>query len=64
MMRRDKNSDLAVEKARQREEIEREVREFIARGGQIQVLTGARTPVARSIGSVWHGQGDLRIGDS
>lgn len=63
-MRRDKSAELAAEKARQREEIEREVREFIARGGEIEVLAGAGVPAGRSIGSVWHGQGDLRIGDS
>lgn len=44
------------EKDRQREEIAREIEDFIAKGGRIQVLSDTEHQMARRICSVWHGE--------
>lgn len=43
------------EKDRQRRVIAREIEDFIARGGRIEVLSDSDQQMARRIGSVWHG---------
>ena len=43
------------EKDRQRLEIAREIENFIAKGGRIEVLSDSESQMARRIGSVWHG---------
>jgi len=43
------------EKSRMRDEIDAQIREFLQRGGKIDVLTAnQRPPRDSAIGSVWH----------
>ncbi len=53
MSKRDQRGN-AGEKDRQRSAIAREVEDFIAKGGRIEVLSDSGRQMARRIGGVWH----------
>ena len=48
------------EKERIRAEIERQVEEFLRRGGQISVFDNTSRESRVTIGSVWHGHDDFQ----
>lgn len=47
------------EKNRVREEIERQVQQFLSKGGRIEVVSAGLNGRRAAIGSVWHGQDDF-----
>ena len=49
-----------AEKERARAEIERQVEDFLRKGGQISVFDNQGSETRLEIGSVWHGQDDFR----
>lgn len=49
----------AHEKERMRAEIDRQVEEFLKRGGKIDVLTHSERDNVTNVGSVWHQQDDM-----
>ncbi|TGD75777.1 hypothetical protein E4634_02595 [Mangrovimicrobium sediminis] len=44
------------EKNRMREEIDAQIRDYLQRGGKIDVLASGQHQSGRSIGSVWHSE--------
>lgn len=48
-----------TEKNRIRDEIDRQIREYLQRGGKIEVLSGKQAKAGNAIGSVWHGSEDM-----
>jgi hypothetical protein len=44
------------EKQRMRDEIDRQVEEFLRRGGKIDIVQDKHSSSASSVGSVWHTQ--------
>ena len=50
-----------VEKERIRDQIQRQVEEFLRSGGEIQVLEGAARRQSMQKASVWHGREEFSV---
>ena len=48
-----------TEKNRTRDEIDEQIREYLKRGGKIDVLSGNQAKTGNTMGSVWHGPEDI-----
>lgn len=57
MIRNNDDTNIS-EKNRIRDEIDAQIREYLQRGGKIDVLTGNQDSRRRAVGCVWHGPED------
>lgn len=53
------DSSNMTEKNRIRDEIDEQIREYLKRGGKIDVLSGKQTKTGNPVGSVWHGSEEM-----